>query len=260
MILFAILSLVLAAPAARGQSLTGREIAQRVHDRPEGDSRYSEMTMRLISKKGKERERRLYSWSMDVGDRHQDSKMLMFFDYPADVRGTGFLAWNYDEIGKDDDRWLYLPAMKKTRRISGSSAKRDYFMGSDFTYDDLGSRNVDEDDHTLLREEERDGHLCWVVESVSKDKRDIYARKVSWIRQDCLVPLRVEYYDRHDHLQRELVLSEVEQVDGYWLAKRLHMTNVQKKTQTILEIQSPRYDLDLEENSFVVGKLPKGRL
>ncbi|PIE76430.1 hypothetical protein CSA17_02265 [bacterium DOLJORAL78_65_58] len=150
--------------------------------------------------------------------------------------------------------------MKKTRRISGSSAKRDYFMGSDFTYDDLGSRNVDEDDHTLLREEERDGHLCWVVESVSKDKRDIYARKVSWIRQDCLVPLRVEYYDRHDHLQRELVLSEVEQVDGYWLAKRLHMTNVQKKTQTILEIQSPRYDLDLEENSFVVGKLPKGRL
>lgn len=74
----------------------------------------------------------------------------MFFEYPGDVKGTGFLTWDYDEPGKDDDKWLYLPAMKKTRRISGSSARQDYFMGSDFTYDDMGSRSVDEDTHELL--------------------------------------------------------------------------------------------------------------
>ena len=79
----------------------------------------------------------------------------MFFTYPGDVNGTGFLTWDYDDMSKDDDKWLYLPAMKKTRRISGSSSKTDYFMGTDFTYNDMGSRNIDEDTHTLLREEDR---------------------------------------------------------------------------------------------------------
>ncbi len=251
---------LLISTAGFGEQLTGREIMQKVHDRPDGDSRYSEMTMTLINKRGHERERRLRSWSMDVGDNKLDSKMLMFFDSPADVEGTGFLTWDYDEIGKDDDRWLYLPAMKRTRRISGSSAKSDYFMGTDFTYDDMGSRNVDEDEHTLLRSEEYEGHLCWIIESVSKDERDIYSRKVSWIRQDCFVAMRVEYYDRKGRLHRELMLSDIEQVDGYWLAKRLHMTDVQKNHQTILMIHSPQYDLDLNENSFNVNQLEKGSL
>ena len=95
------------------------------------------------------------------------------------LKGTGFLTWDYDNPDKDDDRWLYLPAMKKTRRISGSSAKQAYFMGSDFTYDDMGSRNVDEDSHQLLGEETIGGHKCWKLEYTPKDKREIYSRKVA---------------------------------------------------------------------------------
>jgi hypothetical protein len=242
------------------QAQTGRDIIQEVKDRPDGDTRSSEMSMKLISKKGKVRERKIISYSIDLGKDKKDRKTLMFFQYPGDVKGTGFLTWDYDEIGKDDDKWLYLPAMKKTRRISGSSAKKDYFMGTDFTYDDMGSRNVDEDDHKLLRKETVEGHKCWVVESISKDSRDIYSKKISWIRQDCLVSLRVEYYDKLGKLHRKLKLSDIEKVDGFWMAKKMHMTNIQTDHQTIISIENPKYNIAIDENSFTVAKLEKGSI
>ena len=151
------------------ETLTGRDIVQKVHDRPDGDTRSSEFSMTLINKSGAKRERKITSFAMDVG---KDTKQIMFFRYPNDVKGTGFLTVDYDDINKDDDKWLYLPAMKKTRRISGKSSKTDYFMGSDFTYDDVGQRNIDEDTHKLLREEKVDGIDCWVVESVPENFLD----------------------------------------------------------------------------------------
>jgi hypothetical protein len=242
------------------QAQTGREIIQKVKDRPDGDTRSSEMSLQLINNKGNTRERKVISYSMDMGANKKDRKSLMFFQYPGDVKGTGFLTWDYDEIGKDDDKWLYLPAMKKTRRISGSSAKKDYFMGTDFTYDDMGSRNVDEDDHKLLREETLGGQKCWVVESVSKDDRDIYSKKISWIRQDCLIASKVEYYDKLGKLHRELKLSNIEKVDGFWVAMQMHMTNVQTNHQTILTITNPEFNIKIDESAFTVTKLEKGSL
>lgn len=254
------LSLMLSALGVTAQTYTGRDIIQKVKDRPDGDTRSSEMTMKLINKRGSIRERKVISYSMDVGKNKKDRKTLMFFQYPGDVKGTGFLTWDYDEIGKDDDKWLYLPAMKKNRRISGSSAKKDYFMGTDFTYDDMGSRNVDEDDHKLLREETIDGHKCWVVESTSKDSRDIYSQKTSWIRQDNFMAVKVEYLDKLGKLHRNLILSEIEKVDGFWIAKKLHMTNVQTNHQTVITIENPKYNISIDESTFTVSKLEKGSL
>jgi len=253
----AIALIVLCGINMYGQSFDGRSIMQKVKDRPDGNTRYSEMTMKLINKRGSERVRKVKSYSMDIG---KDKKTIMFFQYPGDVKGTGFLTWDYDKIGKDDDKWLYLPAMKKTRRISGSSAKKDYFMGTDFTYDDMGSRNVDEDSHKLLREEEVQGHKCWVVESKSKDSRDIYSKKVSWIRKDCLVALKVEYYDRLNKLHRVLSLSNIVKVDGFWIARKLHMANKQTNHQTIITIDNPKYNMGMTENQFTVSNLEKGDL
>jgi hypothetical protein len=234
------------------------ESIQKVKDRPDGDTRSSEMTLKLTNKKGKERERKVISFSMDVGTNKKDRKTLMFFQYPGDVKGTGFLTWDYDEIGKDDDKWLYLPAMKRTRRISGSSAKKDYFMGTDFTYDDMGSRNADEDDHKLLREETLEGQKCWVLESVSKDDRDIYSKKMSWIRQDNMMGIKVEYYDRQGQLHRRLLVSDIVKADGFWVAKKLHMTNVQTNHHTIILVENPRFNITLNESDFTVAKLEKG--
>lgn len=125
----AVVAMLVVGFAATTCAQTGREIAQKVKDRPDGDTRRSEMVMTLINKRGAVRERKLISYSIDVGKEKKDRKSIMFFQYPGDVKGTGFLTWDYDELNKDDDKWLYLPAIKKTRRISGSSAKQDYFMG-----------------------------------------------------------------------------------------------------------------------------------
>lgn len=251
----AAIAIILTATAT---AQTGREIAQKIKDRPDGDTRQSELVMKLINKRGSVRERKLISYSIDVGKGKKDRKSIMFFQYPGDVKGTGFLTWDYDDPGRDDDKWLYLPAMKKTRRISGSSAKQDYFMGSDFTYDDMGSRNVDEDTHKLLGEENIGGHKCWKLESTPKDKREIYSRKIAYIRQDCLIPVKVEYYDKMGKLHRRMELSDIVKVEGFWIAKKLHMTNVQTEHQTILEINNPKYNIPMKEANFNVTTLEKG--
>lgn len=242
-----------------GWAQSGREIAQKVKDRPDGDTRQSELVMKLINKRNAVRERQLVTYSMDVGKDHRDRKTIMFFQYPGDIKGTAFLTWDYDDPKKDDDKWLYLPAMKKTRRISGSTAKKDYFMGSDFTYDDMGSRHVDEDTHQLIGEETIDGFDCWKLESIPKDKRDIYSKKVSLIRQDCLIPIIVEYYDKMGKLHRKLEVSEIKKVEGFWIAQKMHMTNVQTQHQTILEFKNPKFNTPMKEEQFNVSILEKGQ-
>ena len=241
--------------AAQMNAQTGRDIIQRVKDRPDGDTRYAEMHLTLVKKNGDKRERKMVSWAMDEG---KDTKKIMFFTYPGDVKGTGFLTWDYDQAGKEDDKWLYLPAMKKTRRISGSSSKTDFFMGTDFTYDDMGGRNVDEDKHTLVREETRDGHKCWVVESVPVDSHEIYSRKLTWIRQDCDCGVYVEYYDKLNKLHRVLTVLDLQKVEGYWTVMKMEMKNVQSGHSTQITVTGPKYDIKVDKSLFTVAKLEKG--
>jgi hypothetical protein len=237
------------------QNLSGKEIMQKVKDRPDGDNRKSTMQMKLINKRGKKRNRSVVSYSIDIG---KDKKSIMFFLSPADVKGTGFLTWDYDNPDKDDDRWLYLPAMKKTRRISGTSAKKDYFMGTDFTYDDMGSRNVDEDTHKLLKKEKLDGYDCWVIESKPKDPKDMYSKKVSRIRKDCLFARKVEFYDKMGNLLKTLTISDIEKIDGFWTAQKMHIINHQTNHQTVLLMNETKYNIKIDENLFTVSNLEKG--
>ena len=253
--LFILAACMMATFGANAQNLTGREIIQKVKDRPDGDTRYGEMELTLIKKNGSSRQRKVSSWAMDEG---KDTKKMMFFTYPGDVKGTGFLTWDYDQIGKEDAKWLYLPAMTKTRRISGSSSKTDYFMGTDFTYDDMGSRHIDEDKHTLLREEMKDGHKCWVVESVPVDKHEIYSRKVTWIRQDCLVAVCAEYYDKLNKLHRLLTISEIKKIQDFWTICKMEMKNVQTGHSTVIEVKNTQYDVKIDKDLFTVAKLEKG--
>ena len=253
--LFLLAAVLLAAYSVDAQTLSGRDIVKKVKDNPDGNTRYAKMDLVLEKANGSKRERKVESWAMDIGE---DTKTMMFFTYPGDVKGTGFLTWNYDEIGKDDDKWLYMPALKKTRRISGSSSKTDYFMGTDFTYDDMGDRNIDEDDHKLLREEKCNGFDCYVVESVPKDKREIYSKRISWIRKDCFMGLKVEYYDKLGALHRVLNISDIKQVQGFWTRGKMVMENVQTKHKTVITFSDMKYDLKIDSEMFNVAKLEKG--
>jgi hypothetical protein len=251
----AALFILASAGFSQSPTLTGHEIMVKVDERPDGDDSKSTLHMTLINKRGATRECTIISYSKEHG---KDSKTIMYFEQPADVKGSGFLSWEYNDPGKDDDRWLYLPALKRVRRISGSS-KNDYFMGSDFTYDDMGDRAVDEDEHTLLREEEIDGAACWIVESIPKDAGDMYSKTIRWIRRDNLLATRVEYFDKHHKLMKVLTLSNVRQVDGIWTALKMHMDNLQEKHQTILEFENIEYNTGLDDNLFTISTLQRGR-
>ena len=235
---------------------TAREIVQKILDRNDGDTRSMTIELKLTNKNGKTRVRKLVSYSMDIG---KDKKTIMFFTYPGDVKGTSFLTWDYDDVNKEDDKWLYLPAMKRTRRISSGSAKKDYFMGTDFTYDDMGKRNIEEDTHKIIKESETiDGHDCWQIEFIPKDKNEIYSKRLLWVRKDCLIPLKAEYYDKLGKLHRVLHIDNVKQVDGIWTFGHESMENVQRKHRTDIYLTDQHFNIDLDKGIFTVVRMEKG--
>lgn len=248
------LSFLTMANVSFGQK-SGREIMLKVDERPDGDTRKSVMTMELINARGSKRVRTMLSYSKDYG---KDKKTIMFFQQPADVKGTGFLTWDYNDDSKTDDRWLYLPAMKKTRRISGTSAKKEYFMGSDFTYDDMGNRDIDADNHKLLREESVDGQACWVIETTPKESDGMYSKIISRIRKDNYMAVKVEYYDLQGAVLKTLEVNQIMKVNGFWAAKEMIMTNQQRNHKTIIRLESMSYNAPIEDKVFTVTSLEKG--
>ncbi len=232
-------TLVVALSAMSMAQTNARDIMVKVKNRPDGDTRSSSMEMKLVNKSGNTRVRKITSYAMDVGE---DTKTIMFFLYPNDVKGTGFLTVNYDDVNKEDDKWLYLPALKKTRRISGKSSKR----------------NVDEDTHKLLREESADGFDYYVVESTPKKEGEIFSKKLVWIRKDCDVVAKVEFYDKLGKLHRQMVSSDIKKVDGFWTVGKMKMKNVQTGHSTELLFLDPKYNIQLDSKIFSVNKLERG--
>ncbi len=249
-----LLAIGLASAGVLAAEPTGNEIMQAVYDRDQGRDMAGTLTMTLVDAKGKERVRNIkqISVSLATGD-----KKLMVFQSPADVRGTSFMNWSYNEEGKNDDQWIYLPALKKVKRIS-SEGKSDYFMGSDFTYDDLGDRHPGEDTHTLVRTETVDGEACWVVESVPVDPKDLYSKTITWVSQEKTVGVKREYYDKRKSLLKQLAIGGVENISGVWVITGTEMSNVQKKTRTRMEFADVKINSGIPEGDFSERAMTKG--
>ncbi len=237
---------------AFGQT-TGLEIMEKVYHLPTGDDMEGELTMTLTNARGEERVRNLRQFSK------KDSKVekkIMFFLAPADVRNTSFMNWSYTD-GSNDDQWIYLPALKRTRRIS-SDSKSDYFMGSDFTYDDLGDRHPIEDEHTLLREEIINGYECYVVESVPKDDSYIYSKTITWVIKDVYVGLKREFYDRDGKLLKELNIKSFDKIDGFWTILETEMKNVQRNHSTTMRFENIKYNQGISDSRFTERSMTMG--
>ncbi len=253
--------LALATTPSLAEDLTGREIMQRVEDRDDGDRSIMDLEMILIDKAGNQRERRLRAFGMDKGE---DEWMLLFFVTPADVKDTGFLTYDYDDSEKDDDQWLYLPALKKTKRIA-SNDKSGSFMGSDFTYSDMTSRNLDAYEYTVMKESEVDGVKVWQIQAVPQTKKEIdetgYIKSILFVRQDNYVVIRgVNWLKRGGRL-KYLDVKQLDLIDGIWVMSEIHMTTKKsKKTlhKTVLKNQNVRFNQDIDEDDFTVRRLEKG--
>jgi outer membrane lipoprotein-sorting protein len=181
----------------------------------------------------------------------------MFFLSPADVKNTSFMNWSYDEEGKDDDQWIYLPALKKTKRIS-SDSKSDYFMGSDFTYDDLGDRHPTQDTHKILREETVDGKDCYVIESVPKDDDYMYSKTITWIIKDKWVGVKKEFYDEDDDLLKILSIKNTEEIKGFLIITNSVMNNIQKKHKTVIKLTNVKINTGISKSKFTERMMTRG--
>jgi len=241
------------SPEVTGQSLTGKQIIEKVYNRPAGDDQTSELVMTLINKSGAQRIREVKQFTKDLGDVE---KSIMFFLSPADVKNTSFMSWEYDS-DQSDDQWIYLPALKKTKRIS-SDSKSDYFMGSDFTYDDLGDRNLEDDTHKLLREESMDDKECYVVESVSKDEDYMYTKTLVWIDKSNFVGVKKEFYDEDEDLLKILTIKEVENKSGIWVITNSEMKNVQKNHRTTIVLSNIQINTGMSASLFTERIMMRG--
>jgi outer membrane lipoprotein-sorting protein len=238
--------------AVDAEETTGRDIMEKVDNRYTGDDQIAEMTMTLIKSSGRKRVRKVKVWQKDYG---KNDKSLMRFLEPADVRGTGFLVWEHES--KDDDQWLYLPALKKVRRIS-SKEKEKSFMGTDFSYDDLGSHDLDDYDYAFLRSETFNDQDCYVIKSVPKpEKKKSYSKTISWIRKDIFIATKIEFYDKKGEFLKRMHAFNIEKINEIWTTKKMEMENVQKKHITILELENVRYNIGLKDNIFTERNLIK---
>ena len=238
---------------AIAQEMTAREIIEKVYNRAEGDDQTSKLTMILINKSGKERIRKIQQFTKDMGDME---KSIMFFHSPADIKNTSFMNWSYDD-DKSDDQWIYLPALKKTKRIS-SDSKSDYFMGSDFTYDDLGDRKLDDDTHQLMREETTDGVAYYVVESIPKDEDYMYSKTITWIRKDNFIGLKKEFYDEDEDLLKILHIKEFEEISGLLIITNSEMHNLQKDHKTKMVVSDIQINTGISDSKFTERMMMRG--
>jgi outer membrane lipoprotein-sorting protein len=234
--------------------LSGLEIMQKVANRPDGDEMEGTLIMTLVNSRGGERVREIKQYIKDFGSVE---KKIMFFVKPADVKNTSFMNWSYDDETANDDQWIYLPALKKVKRISSDSSG-DYFMGSDFTYDDLGDRKPSDDTHTVLRTEIMDELDCYVVESVTKDEDYMYLKTVTWVVKDRWYGLKKDFYDEDGDYLKSLTLNNVENINGFWIITGTEMKNEQKDHATIMEFKNVQIDAGINESNFTERMMKRG--
>ena len=253
MIKTAAIILLIAISFGANAQMTGRQIVEKAYNRPSGDDQTSILTMTLTNSRGQTRVRKIKQFSKDFGTVE---KSIMFFQSPADVKNTSFMNWTYDSE-KNDDQWIYLPALKKTKRIS-SDSKSDYFMGSDFTYDDLGDRKLDADKHKLLRTETMNGKSCYVVESISKDEDYMYSKTITWIDKTNYVGVKKEFYDEDDDLLKVLTIKKVEKISGFWVITNSEMKNVQKNHTTSIVLSEVKINTGVADSQFTERMMMRG--
>lgn len=243
-------------PAAGSADWIARQVDQRNTGR---DSRQT-MQMRLFDRQGRARERTLGVNGLR-GQGGAGDRVLVRFTYPNDIAGTSFLVW--ERPGGDDDRFLYLPALGRVRRITGAE-RQESFVGSDFTYEDIGGRALEDYTYTLIEDngvwtDEAGGrHPAWRLESKARDADALYPKVVSTIRKDNFVVVAAEVFNRRGERAKAYRVSKLSQVQGIWTVMASTMANEIDRTRTELAVTEARYDTGLSERDFSRRELENG--
>jgi hypothetical protein len=252
-----------APQAQRAGESRAHWVARQVQERDTGkDSRMS-MRMTLVDRRGRARERALTIAGMRGGPGRAvpGDRTLLHFTRPNDIRGTGFLVWEHPDA--DDERFLYLPSLGRVRRIAGAEAQES-FVGSDFTFEDIGGRELEDYTYTLLDENAAwtapDGtrHPSWRLESKSRSADARFPRIVSLIRKDILVAVQADVFNRRNEKQKVFEAKRVEKVDGFWTVMAMTMADALEGTRTDLVVEKAEYDVGLKAADFSRVQLERG--
>jgi len=233
-----------------------REISKKASDAINLDAMEMVSTLKIISASGEERVRTLSTATRKFGN---ESKMMMKFLEPADVRGTTLLVFDYEN--KDDDLWIYMPALRKTRRIV-SSEKGKNFMGSEFTNADMSKPNIDEFNYKILGDETVDGKQYWKIESTCKtetqEEQYGFSKRVTYIEKTNYLAYKIEYYDLSGELLRvESINNYKKQSNGSYFAFNMEMKNVQNKRRSVMTIDKFQLGSNLSEAQFTPAMIEK---
>jgi len=213
------------------------------------------LDMTLRNRHGKESTRKTHSKTLEM--KNDGDKSLNIFDSPRDIKGTAFLSFTH--ALKPDEQWLYLPALKRVKRIS-SSNKSGPFMGSEFAYEDLSSQEVEKYTYKYLRDEKFDGRACFVIERNPAYKHSGYTKMTTWLDKEMYQPLKIEFYDRKKSLLKTLISTDYKQYLGkYWRPTRMSMVNHQTKKSTDLNWSNYKLNTGLKERDFDRNSLKRAR-
>ena len=227
-------------------------VARQIQDRETGRDSRAELRMRLYDRQGRVRERAMTLLTLR-GVNGAGDRTLIRFTYPNDIRNTGFLVWEHPAA--DDERFLYLPSLGRVRRIAGTEAQES-FVGSDFSYEDIGGREFDDYTYALL-----DENASWTppggtpqpayrLESKQKDAAVEFPRVVSLVLKDSFVVARADVFNRRGERQKEYVVGRMETVQGIWTVLASTMTNDLDRTRTELAVEKIEYNVGLKEDAF----------
>ena len=220
-----------------------------------GDSEV-ELQMVLRNAAGEESTRALRIATLEKPDESVGDKSLVVFETPRDIEGTALLS--HAKILDPDDQWLYLPALKRVKRIS-SSNKSGPFVGSEFAFEDFTAIELNKFDYTWLGEVPCGDLTCDVLERTPRYENSGYTKQVSWVDQADFQIRKVEFYDRRGDLLKVLEFSDYRNYEGIWRSHHLSMSNVQTNKQTDLLYGNYEFGTGLAENDFVKGRLSRLR-
>lgn len=234
----------------------GLAIAKEADKRDTGwKDQKSDLVMILRNRQGQETKRKIRNRQLEVsGD---GDKSMSIFDSPRDVQGTAFLSYTHAQ--KPDDQWLYLPALKRVKRIS-SNNKSGPFMGSEFAYEDITSQEVEKFTYKWLRDEKYDGRDTFVVERRPTYEHSGYSKQVAWIDKKMYQPLKIDFYDRKGDLLKTLTYHGYKQYLGkYWRPDRMEMVNHITKKSTTLLWKNYQFDNGFTDRDFDRNSLKRAR-
>jgi len=219
-----------------------------------GDSS-ADLTMLITGSNGEQISREMRQMTLEVMD--DGDKSIMVFDRPRDLKGTAILTFTHKSGA--DEQWLYLPALKRVKRIS-SEDKSGPFMGSEFAFEDLSSQEVEKYSYRYLRDETVDGAPYFVVERVPTDKYSGYSRQVTWVDQQEYRLLRVDYYDRKNTLLKTMTAADYQLfLEHYWRPGEMTMVNHQTGKSTTLQFRNYQFRTGLQDSDFTPNAIARIR-